>query len=129
MYSKVVKKYESQIDAVGFAENEYYYYCGQHFPNDQVIEKSPVLNYSANIYNYQNQTSTAKKSRENEIDNMQVNDFFMAPEFGPDNGYYLYDSLYKSYQSGKIPKSRYKRLIANERERRRMQGLNNAFNR
>ncbi|CAF0894043.1 unnamed protein product [Brachionus calyciflorus] len=36
-------------------------------------------------------------------------------------------SLYKAYQSGVISKNRYKRLIANERERKRMHGLNAAF--
>lgn len=37
------------------------------------------------------------------------------------------ESLYRAYQSGCISKTRYKRLIANERERRRMHGLNLAF--
>ena len=131
MYSKVVKKYESQMKPCfeGGVEFADYYYCGQHFSNDQLIEKTPVINYSSNIYSYQNQTSIVKKSRENELDNMQVNNIYMDSDYEMNNGYYLYDSLFKSYQSGKIPKSRYKRLIANERERRRMQGLNNAFNR
>lgn len=37
------------------------------------------------------------------------------------------ETLYKAYQTGEMSKSRYKRLIANERERRRMHGLNVAF--
>ena len=39
----------------------------------------------------------------------------------------FYESLYKAYQSGLLSKNRYRRLIANERERRRMYGLNMAF--
>lgn len=37
------------------------------------------------------------------------------------------ESLYKAYQAGKITKVKYRRLIANERERKRMHGLNVAF--
>jgi hypothetical protein len=37
------------------------------------------------------------------------------------------ESLYKAYQTGSLTKSKYRRLIANERERRRMHGLNLAF--
>ncbi|RNA26798.1 atonal -like protein [Brachionus plicatilis] len=36
-------------------------------------------------------------------------------------------SLYRAYQTGVLSKNKYKRLIANERERRRMHGLNAAF--
>lgn len=39
----------------------------------------------------------------------------------------IYDSLHKAYQTGQITKTRYRRLIANERERNRMHGLNVAF--
>ncbi len=39
----------------------------------------------------------------------------------------LCDSLHKAYQAGQITKSKYRRLIANERERNRMHGLNVAF--
>lgn len=39
----------------------------------------------------------------------------------------LCDSLQKAYQAGHLSKSRYRRLIANERERNRMHGLNVAF--
>ena len=37
------------------------------------------------------------------------------------------ESLYKAYQTGSLTKSKYRRLVANERERRRMHGLNLAF--
>ncbi len=40
---------------------------------------------------------------------------------------YVFESLLKAYQSGLLSKAKYKRLIANERERRRMHGLNDAF--
>ena len=40
---------------------------------------------------------------------------------------YVFESLLKAYQSGILSKAKYKRLIANERERRRMHGLNDAF--
>ena len=39
----------------------------------------------------------------------------------------IFESLYKAYIAGTLSKSRYKRLIANERERKRMHGLNSAF--
>lgn len=39
----------------------------------------------------------------------------------------LCDSLHKAFQAGHLTKSRYRRLIANERERNRMHGLNVAF--
>ena len=38
-----------------------------------------------------------------------------------------FTNMYKAYQAGTLSKTKYKRLIANERERRRMHGLNSAF--
>lgn len=56
--------------------------------------------------------------------------YFSTDYAGLDNKYsddmYI-ASLYRAYQSGVLSKNRYKRLIANERERRRMHGLNAAF--
>ena len=39
----------------------------------------------------------------------------------------IFESLFKAYQSGSLSKSKYRRLMANERERKRMHGLNTAF--
>lgn len=39
----------------------------------------------------------------------------------------VYESLFKAYQTGSLSKSKYRRLMANERERKRMHGLNSAF--
>lgn len=39
----------------------------------------------------------------------------------------IFETLYNAYITGSLSKSRYKRLIANERERKRMHGLNAAF--
>ena len=39
----------------------------------------------------------------------------------------IFETLYNAYITGSLSKSRYKRLIANERERKRMHGLNTAF--
>jgi hypothetical protein len=39
----------------------------------------------------------------------------------------IFESLFKAYQTGSLSKSKYRRLMANERERKRMHGLNSAF--
>ena len=39
----------------------------------------------------------------------------------------VYESLFKAYQTGSLSKSKYRRLMANERERKRMHSLNSAF--
>ena len=39
----------------------------------------------------------------------------------------VYESLFRQLQAGSLSKSKYRRLMANERERKRMHGLNMAF--
>jgi hypothetical protein len=92
-------------------------------------------NASFNINNNCNndiKIKPATKKIKKEIDQNQhhqlINNYKNTPyyPFSNENDL-IYESLLKAYQSGSLSKSRYRRLIANERERRRMHGLNEAF--
>ena len=132
------------------AQNADFFYSSEYWPNSQSYQRSsfdysqssfnqtsmnPTTSEDTNIknvskrqkFNFELDEDSKQSLNEKSGDNLSPGSGLTSRRNSSQNEDGFYESLYKAYQSGALSKSRYRRLIANERERRRMYGLNMAF--
>ena len=110
------------------------------FPN--INDQVQALNKSKKHYLDNDEVDQRKKhlkmTQTKKINNSSMHDCSISSCHSPtasvtsssnssSNDELVYESLFKAYQNGSLSKSKYRRLMANERERKRMHGLNSAF--
>ena len=143
--SQNIKNYHQQqkVKQSSYNDDQQYYintnnyYFNDYFnpANNGLIIGNDKSNFVQSLStNDKKQSSSTKKNQPNQTISTMINTSYSSSPYSPfqsstltDNVDLIYESLLKAYQSGSLSKSRYRRLIANERERRRMHGLNVAF--
>lgn len=100
------------------------FYPTNEFYNSSEVYSNPQW-YSHEPYLDQKKSRKSNRIK-SEMDVYLTTDYAGARDTKSSDDVYI-TSLYRAYQTGVLSKNRYKRLIANERERRRMHGLNAAF--
>lgn len=142
MYKTSSNNSESGFSCFSYTQNSYSNYNSTMNQNEYDLRaylgtsqevKRESYEMNANYYNL----TQSKRGRKPQHLSCQskLNQIFSSNEIedlkrgvrSQSNEDYVFDSLLKAYQSGILSKAKYKRLIANERERRRMHGLNDAF--
>lgn len=108
---------------------DYYYYHQQH----QHVDTTAVTYTGGGEINYEMVAPARRGRKRARADMLEFYSNESSPRsstssasiYSTDGDYF--DQMLRAYQAGYMSKAKYKRLIANERERRRMHGLNTAF--